>query len=91
MADHQQPSRNARIQRMNRRAFLQVAGLATGAIVLGGVYPVAAGQAPVQLQGTRISYFQWVNFVPAHDAALKNRSRSLRSKRARKSPSKPSP
>jgi ABC-type glycerol-3-phosphate transport system substrate-binding protein len=71
MADHQQPSRNARIQRMNRRAFLQVAGLATGAIVLGDMRPVAAGQAPAQLQGTRISYLQWVNFVPAHDAALK--------------------
>ena len=39
--------------------------------MLGGVRPVAAGQAPAQLQGTRLSYLQWVNFVPAHDAALK--------------------
>jgi multiple sugar transport system substrate-binding protein len=71
MADHQQRSRSAVTQRMNRRAFLQVAGLATGAVMLGGVRPIAAGQAPAQLQGTRISYLQWVNFVPAHDAALK--------------------
>jgi multiple sugar transport system substrate-binding protein len=71
MADHQQRSRSAVTQRMNRRAFLQVAGLATGAIMLDGVRPIAAGQAPAQLQGTRISYLQWVNFVPAHDAALK--------------------
>jgi multiple sugar transport system substrate-binding protein len=39
--------------------------------MLDGVRPIAAGQAPAQLQGTRISYLQWVNFVPAHDAALK--------------------
>ena len=71
MADHQQLNRSAMAQRMNRRAFLQVAGLTTGAIMLGGVRPVAAGQAPAQLQGARISYLQWVNFVPAHDATLK--------------------
>jgi multiple sugar transport system substrate-binding protein len=71
MADHQQLNRSAIAQRMNRRAFLQVAGLTTGAIMLGGVRPVAAGQAPAQLQGARISYLQWVNFVPAHDATLK--------------------
>jgi multiple sugar transport system substrate-binding protein len=71
MADHQQLNRSAIAQRMNRRAFLQAAGLTTGAIMLGGVRPVAAGQAPAQLQGARISYLQWVNFVPAHDATLK--------------------
>ena len=71
MADYQQLSRSAITQSMNRRAFLQVAGLATGAAMLGGVRPVAAGQAPAQLQGTRLTYLQWVNFVPAHDAALK--------------------
>ena len=71
MADDQQLSRSAVTQSMNRRAFLHVAGLATGAAMLGGVRPVAAGQAPGQLQGTRLTYLQWVNFVPAHDAALK--------------------
>jgi multiple sugar transport system substrate-binding protein len=71
MADHLKLSRSAIPQPMSRRAFLQVAGLATGAAMLGGVRPAAAGQAPAQLQGTRISYLQWVNFVPAHDAALK--------------------
>jgi hypothetical protein len=51
MADHQQRSRSAVTQRMNRRAFLQVAGLATGAIMLGGVRPIAAGQAPAISSG----------------------------------------
>jgi multiple sugar transport system substrate-binding protein len=71
MAAHLTLSRSAIIQAMNRRAFLQVAGLATGAVMLGGVRPVSAGQAPAQLQGTRLTYLQWVNFVPAHDAVVK--------------------
>jgi multiple sugar transport system substrate-binding protein len=32
---------------------------------------VSAGQAPAQLRGTRLTFLQWVNFVPAHDALLK--------------------
>jgi multiple sugar transport system substrate-binding protein len=71
MADGQQLSRSAVTQSMNRRAFLHIAGLATGAAMLGGVRPVAAGQAPAQLQGARLSYLLLVNFVPAHDTALK--------------------
>src|SRR5688500_358255 len=71
MADHLEFGPNARTQAMNRRAFLHLTGLATGAVMLGGVRPAAAGHAPAQLQGTRLSYLQWVNYVPAHDAALK--------------------
>jgi multiple sugar transport system substrate-binding protein len=71
MADREQLSHNAVIQSLNRRAFLQTTGLATGALLLGGVRPGAAGQVPAALQGTRLTCLQWVNFVPAHDAALK--------------------
>src|SRR5919108_1547670 len=71
MADRQQLSHSAITRAMSRRTFLQVGGLTTGAVMLGGVRPVAAGQAPAQLQGVRLTYLQWVNFVPAHDAALK--------------------
>jgi multiple sugar transport system substrate-binding protein len=71
MADQCQLCRSAGTEVMNRRAFLHLTGVATGAAMLGGVRPVAAGQAPARLQGTRLSYLQWVNFVPAHDAALK--------------------
>src|SRR5262245_38271440 len=71
MADHLQLSRSAITQAMSRRTFLQVAGIATGAVMLGGVRPAGAGQAPSQLQGTRLTYLQWVNFVPAHDAIVK--------------------
>ena len=38
--------------------------------MVGRVRPAAA-QAAAQLRGTRVTYLQWVNFVPAHDAALK--------------------
>lgn len=71
MADQLQLRHSLRTQAMNRRMFLHLAGLTTGAAMLGGVRPVAAGQAPTQLKGTRLTYLQWVNFVPAHDATLK--------------------
>jgi multiple sugar transport system substrate-binding protein len=71
MADQFQSRHSARTRSINRRAFLHVAGLATGAVMLGGVRPAIAGQAPAQLQGTRLSYLQWVNYVPAHDTVLK--------------------
>jgi multiple sugar transport system substrate-binding protein len=71
MAELLKVRHDSTVQSMNRRAFLHMAGLATGAVMLGGVRPVAAGQAPAQLQGARLSYLQWVNFVPAHDAVLK--------------------
>src|SRR6266511_2133266 len=71
MAGQYMLSGSVAAQSLNRRAFLRVAGLATGMAILGGVRPASAGQAPAQLQGTRLTYLQWVNFVPAHDAALK--------------------
>jgi multiple sugar transport system substrate-binding protein len=58
-------------QSLNRRAFLRLAGLATGMAMLGGVRPAGAGQAPAQLQGTRLTYLRQVSFVPAQDALLK--------------------
>jgi multiple sugar transport system substrate-binding protein len=71
MADQHQLSHSARIFAMNRRAFLHLAGLTTGAVMLGGVRPVAGGQVPAHVRGTRLSYLQWQNFVPAHDAVLR--------------------
>ena len=71
MADQHQLSHSARIFAMNRRAFLHLAGLTTGALMLGGVRPVAGGQVPAQVRGTRLSYLQWQNFVPAHDAVIR--------------------
>src|SRR5687768_299170 len=71
MADYVPLRHSATAQVMNRRAFLHLTGLATGALMLGGIRPAAAGQAPAQIQGTRLTYLQWVNFVPAHDAVLK--------------------
>ena len=71
MAELLKVGHNSPTQSMNRRIFLQMAGLATGAVMLGGVRPVTAAQPPAQLQGTRLSYLQWVNFVPAHDTVLK--------------------
>jgi multiple sugar transport system substrate-binding protein len=49
---------------------LSLASLATGVLMVGRVRPAAA-QAAAQLRGTRVTYLQWVNFVPAHDATLK--------------------
>jgi multiple sugar transport system substrate-binding protein len=71
MADHSLLSPRMTTQSLNRRAFLSVAGLATGTLMLGGVRPVSAGQAPAPLPGTKLTFLQWVNFVPAHDAMIK--------------------
>lgn len=71
MADHSELRRGVIGQGLNRRAFLSLAGMATGALMLGGVRPSAAGEAPAQLRGTRLTILEWVNFVPAHDTAIK--------------------
>ncbi len=70
MADTPQFVHRGIPQVLSRRAFLSLASLATGALMVGRVGPAAA-QTPAQLRGTRLSILQWVNFVPAHDAALK--------------------
>ena len=71
MANHLQLRQRGTTDALNRRQFLGLTGLATGAVMLGGVRPATAGQAPAQLAGTRLSFLQWVNFVPAHDAIIK--------------------
>jgi multiple sugar transport system substrate-binding protein len=71
MAGQYMLSGSVAAQSLNRRAFLRVAGLATGMAMLGGVRPVAVGQAPARWQGARLRLLQGVNFVPAHDEVLK--------------------
>jgi multiple sugar transport system substrate-binding protein len=71
MAEQPMLSQSVMTQFLNRRAFLRLTGVAAGAVMLGGVRPAHAGQAPAQLRGTRLTFLQWVNFVPAHDALLK--------------------
>ncbi|HYY15234.1 MAG TPA: extracellular solute-binding protein [Gammaproteobacteria bacterium] len=71
MAGQRVLSGSVTAQSLNRRAFLRLAGLATGMAMLGGIRPVAMGQAPARLQGTRLRILQGVNFVPAHDEVLK--------------------
>ena len=70
MADTPQFVHRQTPQVLSRRAFLSLASLATGALMVGRVGPAAA-QTPAQLRGTRLSILQWVNFVPAHDAVMK--------------------
>jgi multiple sugar transport system substrate-binding protein len=70
MADTPQFLHSETPQVLSRRTFLSLASLATGVLMVGRVRPAAA-QAAAQLRGTRVTYLQWVNFVPAHDAALK--------------------
>src|SRR5262245_49785640 len=71
MADYRQLSQRMTTNALNRRTFLSGAGLAAGAVILGGVRPMSAAQPPTPLRGTKLSFLQWVNFVPALDAVLK--------------------
>ena len=58
--------------RLNRRAFLRVAGAATGAVVAGGIPAlVAAQKAPSFPKGTKLNILEWVSFVPASDVEFK--------------------
>src|SRR5215470_18663005 len=57
---------------INRRAFLTLAGAATGAVVAGGIPGVVAAQkAPSFPKGTKLSILEWVSFVPASDVEFK--------------------
>ncbi len=57
---------------LNRRAFLGVAGTATGVAVAGGIPAmVAAQKAPTFPKGTKLSILEWVSFVPASDVEFK--------------------
>jgi len=58
--------------RINRRAFLGVAGAATGVAVASGIPAIVAAQkAPSFPKGTKLSILEWVSFVPASDVEFK--------------------
>src|SRR2546427_7695578 len=58
--------------RVNRRAFLRVAGVAVGAAAGWGIPAmVAAQKAPSFPKGTRLSILEWVSFVPASDVEFR--------------------
>jgi ABC-type glycerol-3-phosphate transport system substrate-binding protein len=57
---------------VNRRAFLKVAGTATGAAVAGGIPGIVLAQkAPSFPKGTKLHILEWVSFVPASDVEFK--------------------
>jgi multiple sugar transport system substrate-binding protein len=57
---------------INRRAFLKVAGAATGAALAGGIPAIVEAQkAPSFPKGTKLNILEWVSFVPASDVEFK--------------------
>jgi multiple sugar transport system substrate-binding protein len=57
---------------INRRAFLKVAGAATGAAMAGGIPAIVEAQkAPSFPKGTKLNILEWVSFVPASDVEFK--------------------
>src|SRR4030095_6768226 len=59
-------------KRLNRRAFLRVAGVATGTALAGGIPGgVRAQRAPSFPKGTKLNILEWVSFVPASDVEFK--------------------
>src|SRR3989441_5147783 len=60
------------VTRFDRRAFLGVAGAATGAAAVGGIPAIVAAQkAPSFPKGTKLNILEWVSFVPASDVEVK--------------------
>src|SRR6266446_5492439 len=60
------------VTRLDRRAFLRVAGAATGAAAVGGIPEIVAAQkAPSFPKGTKLNILEWVSFVPASDVEFK--------------------
>src|SRR5256712_10208787 len=58
--------------RLDRRAFLRVAGAATGAAAVSGIPGIVAAQkAPSFPKGTKLNILEWVSFVPASDVEFK--------------------
>src|SRR2546430_15809251 len=58
--------------RLDRRAFLRVAGAATGAAAVGGIAEIVRAQkAPSFPKGTKLNILEWVSFVPASDVEFK--------------------
>jgi multiple sugar transport system substrate-binding protein len=57
---------------MDRRAFIKVAGAATGVAVAGGIPGIVAAQKPPSFpRGTKLHVLEWVSFVPASDQEFK--------------------
>src|SRR2546430_16057522 len=57
---------------LDRRTFLKVAGVATGAAAVGGIPDIVAAQkAPSFPKGTKLNILEWVSFVPASDVEFK--------------------
>jgi len=57
---------------MDRRAFLKVAGAATGAGFAGGIPGIVAAQKPPSFpKGTKLHILEWVSFVPPSDQEFK--------------------
>src|SRR2546425_10846558 len=60
------------VTRLDRRAFLRVAGAAAGAAAVGGIPEIAGAQkAPSFPKGTKLNILEWVSFVPASDVEFK--------------------
>src|SRR5262249_58434101 len=60
------------LRAVDRRAFLKLAGAATGAAAAGGIPRVVAAQkAPSFPKSTKLSILEWVSFVPAPDVEVK--------------------
>src|SRR5207249_11352223 len=60
------------VTRFDRRAFLRVAGAATGAAAVGGIPAIVAAQkAPSFPKGTKPNILESVGFVPASDVEFK--------------------
>jgi multiple sugar transport system substrate-binding protein len=57
---------------IDRRVFLQAAGVAAGGIAAGGLPGIVAAQkAPSFPKGTKLNILEWVSFVPASDVEFK--------------------
>src|SRR2546430_17094656 len=57
---------------LDRRTFLKVAGVATGAAAVSGIPGIVAAQkAPSFPKGTKLNILEWVSFVPASDVEFK--------------------
>src|SRR3989454_2022397 len=58
--------------RLDRRAFLRVAGAATGAAAVSGIPGIVAAQKATSFpKGTKLNILEWVSFVPASDVEFK--------------------
>src|SRR5262245_66186988 len=60
------------VRRVGRRAFLKMAGAATGTVAAGGIPAIVAAQKPPSFpKGTKLNVLEWVSSVPASDVEFK--------------------